>query len=339
MTNPTKKFITTTGSRLFINLLLARFALGVVALGLLVMLKLPLNSALAQTANAPLVNKLQPIDVIGRGGGLHGVASESERVGPANQPEWTTRRAFAETDIYVIPPGEIEFNQFFKSSHPRLGKPKNSFESEFEFGLPWRTQFDVELNYSLNGGKLTHDSTLLELPHALADWGKIPFNPTIDGGWRVNTGESDSYFFRLLLAREFGKRFHFGVNLSFEKQVGGERETAHELNAALSYVAINSKLTLGIELLVEYETSREIVAGTLERSYSTTVMLGPTVLFKPTQNTHLGFVPLFGLTHDAPVVEAFIIFGIDLGPFWSRRSNSAEAGKDSGGFHPFRRGR
>ena len=47
----------------------------------------------------------------------------------------------------------------------------------------------------------------------------------------------------------------------------------------------------------------------------------------------------FGLTHDAPVAEAFIIFGIDLGPFWSRRSNSAEAGKDSGGFHPFRRGR
>ncbi len=317
----------------------ARVTLRAVDLGLLVLLAWPLNFTQAQTTNAPSINQLAPIDVIGRAVGLHEVASESDRVGPANQPEWTTRRAFAETDVYVIPPGAIEFNQFYRSSHPRSGKPKSSFESEFEFGLPWRTQFDVELKYSLNGGKLKHDATLIELPHALADWGKIPLNPTLDGGWRFNSGESDAYFFRLLLAQEFGKRVHFGANLSFEKQVGGERETARELNAALSYVAIDSKLTLGIELLVEYEKSREWVAGNLERNYSTTAMVGPTALFKPTRNTHLGLVPLFGLTHDAPVVEAFIIFGIDLEPFLTRNSNSAEGSKDSGGFHPFRRSR
>jgi len=106
--------------------------------------------------------------------------------------------------------------------------------------------------------------------------------------------------------------------------VGGEFETAYELNTALSYVAIDMKLTLGVELLVEYETAREIEEGESDYEYETTVMLGPSVLYKPTRNTHLGLVTFFGLTHDAPTVEAFFIFGIDWEPFASKRSASKE---------------
>ena len=82
------------------------------------------------------ISRMEPVEVFARSGGIHDVSSESDLVGPAHQPEWTTRRAFAETDIYVIPPGEMEFNQFYVLSHPRHGKPENIFESEFEFGLP-----------------------------------------------------------------------------------------------------------------------------------------------------------------------------------------------------------
>ena len=130
--------------------------------------------------------RLEPVTVVGRQVGFHDVESESDRVGPANQPEWTARRVFSETDIYVIPRGEIEFNQFYISSHPRHGKPENIFESELEIGLPWRTQFDVELNYRVEEGRLNYDSTRIELPHALANWGKIPFNPAIAPGWRIS---------------------------------------------------------------------------------------------------------------------------------------------------------
>jgi hypothetical protein len=280
----------------------------------------PASPILAQTNDATSRGALEPVIVTGRMRGLHDVASEADRVGPANQPEWTTRRAFAETDIYVIPPGEIEFNQFYISSHPRHGKPENLFESEFEFGLPWRTQFDVEVNYSVTDGDLQHDGILLELPHALADWGKIPLNPAINGGWEFKTDEADSYFFSLLLADEFSKRVHFGADLRFANQIGGEREKEYELNLALSYVAKDMKLTVGAELLVEYETAREEEEDEIENTYSTTVMVGPTVLYKPTRNTHIGLVPLFGLTHDSPAVEAFVIFGIDLEPFADRRS-------------------
>jgi hypothetical protein len=269
---------------------------------------------------------LEPVTVFGRHTSLHDVASESDLVGPANQPEWTTRRAFAETDIYVIPPGEIEFNQFYILSHPRHGKAENLFESEFEFGLPWRTQFDVELSYRVEDGDLRYDSTFLELPHALADWGKIPFNPAINAGWRFNSDEADAYIIRLLLAEEFAKRVHFGANLSFEQQVGGERETEYELNAAPTFVAVDQKLTLGAELVAEYEV--------VDEEEELTVLLGPTLLYKPTRNTHLGLVPLFGLTGDDPLVEAFFIFGIDLEPLlW----NANETGSVQPDSKPLRR--
>ena len=272
-------------------------------------------------------SRLAPITVTGESPGLHDVASESDLVGPANQPEWTTRRAFAETDIYVISEGEVEFNQFYVLSHPKHGKPEHEFESEFELGLPWRTQFDVEPNYSVEEGKLQYNSTRLELPHALADWGKIPLNPAIDGGWRFRDKETDSFLVRLLLAEQLGERWHFGANLGYEQQVGAEREREYELNAALSFVALDRKLTLGAELLVEHQTAID------ERS-STVVMLGPTLLYKPTRNTHLGFVPLFGITSDSPVTELFFIFGIEFEPFGWRWGKEARSG-----FEPVRRSR
>jgi hypothetical protein len=153
--------------------------------------------------------------------------------------------------------------------------------------LPWRTQIDIEPNYSLEGGNLRYDSTRIEIPHALADWGKIPFNPTIDGGWRFNNGEEDSFLVRLLLAEEFGKKWHFGANFGYERQVGGERESEYEINAALSYVAMDRKLSIGAEFLAEFENDDEDES-------STEILLGPSILYKPTRDIHLAFVPLFG---------------------------------------------
>jgi len=50
---------------------------------------------LSQTTNAMEPTKLPPSRVFGSNRSLHDVASESELVGPANQPEWTTRCIFA----------------------------------------------------------------------------------------------------------------------------------------------------------------------------------------------------------------------------------------------------
>jgi len=97
---------------------------------------------------------------------------------------------------------------------------------------------------------------------------------------------------------------------------------------------LDSKLTVGAELLVEYETgnsdSDEGEPGLTPAGmgHGTTVMIGPTVLYKPTRNTYLGLVPLFGLTHDAPVAEAFLSFGIDLEPLLWGKSGTGKSDKD-----------
>ncbi len=300
----------------------------------------------AESTNNVPAWSLPGMHVFGQRGGLHDVASESERVGPADQPEWTTRRAFAETDIYVIPPGNFEFNQFYAYSHPRHGEDAHLLESEFEFGLPWRTQFDVELNYRVADGDGRYDSTLLELPHALADWGRIPLNPALDAGWRFNDGTDDAYFVRLLLAEEFRKRVHFGSTLSFERQVAGELETSYELGVAANYVVIDRRLAVGAELVAEYETAREFeLPGDDDDegeepggdSHATTVLFGPTLLYRPTNNTHIGLMPLFGLTEDSPTIEFTIVLGIDLEPFARRGSNGEREGQQD--FGPIRRRR
>ena len=290
--------------------------------------------ARAQSTRLPPL-ELHPVTITLGEVSIHEAVSEFDPVGPAKQPEWTTRRAFAETDVYVIPPGTFEFNQFYSLTHPGEGKPEHSFETELEFGLPWRTQLDVELNYQATGGRMTYDSTLIELPHALANWGKIPLNPTVDAGWRFNADQADAYFFRLLLADDFARAVHFGATLSFQNQVAGDREKSYELNTAVSWAVIDQRLSVGAELLVEYE-----VAGRLddegEREHSTTVMLGPTILFKPTRNTHIGLMPLLGLTHDSPRVETILVFGFDLEPF-TPRAKTSDSERDSGAFHFFRR--
>jgi len=72
---------------------------------------------------------------------------------------------------------------------------------------------------------------------------------------------------------------------------------------------------------------------------ATRVLLGPVLLYKPTRETHLGLVPLFGLTSDAPVAEVFVVFGIDFEPFSWFGSNKSESGKGERGFEPVRRPR
>ncbi len=292
----------------------------------------------AQTTNAPASHpptRIEPTTVTAQGASVHDVTSETELVGPANQPEWTTRRVFLETDVYVIPFGEVEFNQFYISSHPRHGKPESLFESELEVGLPWRTQFDVEMSYGVRDGKLTYDSTMLELPHALADWGKIPLNPAIDAGWRFNTSGPDSYLFRLLLAEQFGQKLYFGANLSFERQVAGELETAYEFSAAMNYNLIDMKLSVGAQFVLEYETARESEFDAEDNvwetanKYDTQILLGPSVLYRPTNHLYLGVTSLFGLTEKSPTVEAFFLLGIDFEPFGHSTSKAQDSGEDN----------
>src|SRR6267142_1803803 len=57
-----------------------------------------------------------------------GEIREDQPVGPNEQPEWTTRRRFSTTRIYVSPPWQMEFEQWWQGEFPREGKSDHLFE-------------------------------------------------------------------------------------------------------------------------------------------------------------------------------------------------------------------
>lgn len=251
--------------------------------------------------------------------------NEEQPVSPNQQPEWTTRRRFSTTRVYVISPWQLEFEQWWKGKFPREGKPEHLFQSEIELGLPYRFQLDLYENIErTSGGTLQHQGNQVEARWALADWGKIPLNPTLYGEWKFNDHHPDAYEVKLLLGEELAPRWHWGFNLFYEQEVGGGRQSEAGFSQAISYTLLDEKLSLGVEMNLE-RTSGPNFDG----KPATEFLLGPSLQWRPTPRMHLDLVPLFGTTRDSPVVEAFIILGFDFGRGGSHKGIHAPASSQS----------
>ena len=240
--------------------------------------------------------------------GFDSPLSEEQLIGENGQPEWTTRRRFATTRVYVIEPWQVEFEQWWKGKFSRDSKHDHLFQSELELGLPYRFQLDLYENIvHPQGGPLKHDGNQVELRYAFADWGKIPLNPTIYGEWKFNHDEADAFEVKLLLGEEIAPRWHWAFNAFYEQQVGDDRETEIGFAQGLSYTLIDQKLSAGIEMNLERASHRNF-----DGVPATEFLIGPSVQWRPTSRIHLDVVPLLGTTDDSPRLEAFVIFSVDF---------------------------
>ncbi len=256
------------------------------------------------------------------------VAKESERlneeapVGPYQQPEWTTQRRFPTTRVYLQQqPWDVGVEQWVKSQFPRGQAPNYLFQEEVELGLPHRFQFDMYENWIRDTtGKVQHDSISTELRWALADWGKIPLNPTIYAEWtfRDRTLGADRYELKLLFGEEIAPRWHWGLNLIYEQEVGASRTTEYGVSQGISYTVIDGKFSVGFEMKLESET----VDGNRSPA-PIEADIGPSLQWRPTHNIHVDLVPLFGVTEDSPRIEAWLVVGFDFGPGGERKQPQA----------------
>ena len=265
------------------------------------------NSAAQPQSNSPI--KLPPATVMGTN-----VLAEDRLLGENAQPEWTARRRFVTTRVYVQPPWQVEAEIGWDATLGRTGKPEHLVQEEIEIGLPYRFQFDIEnVNQNIEEGvgttKWHHASNSLELRHALAPWDKIPLNPAINLEWRFNDGAADAYEFQVLLGEEFGPRWHWGMNLFFEQQVGDDRVREFAASQALSYTLLDQKLSAGVEMKFSSESDKDSRNNSENR-----FEIGPSFQWRPTSRTHLDFVPLFGANGQAPLAEIFVFFGLEFGP-------------------------
>ena len=253
--------------------------------------------SLAQETQAPTVEVT---------GTAPGVLRQDSPVGPYGQPEWTTQRAFGASRVYVRPPGTLEFNQFWTPEW-KDGEVEHSFREEVEIGLPYRLQLDLYQNWGIEEGDTVYRGSSVELRYALANWGKIPLNPTLYGEWNFNDAAPDKWEQKLLLGQTFGRRWNWAGNFTYEQETGGEREQEVALSSALTYALIDQTLNAGIEMLWEHKTTKDS-RGDPEIEF----LIGPSINVRPTRFSFITVAPLFGTTDDSPDAEVFVIAGFNF---------------------------
>jgi hypothetical protein len=232
---------------------------------------------------------------------------DDELIGDYAQPRWTAQRLFPGTRIYVIPKGEVDFEQWFRFENPKGGGPTTvTTQSEVEFGLPNHFQLDIYLTTKHDINTTTPSSTgaSAEIRWAFADWGKIWGNPALYLEYTTMSGEPDLVEGKLLLGDSFAPGWHWGANLSVEQQTSRQKTTEKQLTAGVSHTVIDHVLDLGVETRLGWTSA----AGS--RSHNDRdLQVGPSIRWRPVKQMHVDFAPLFGFTSDSQKVNAYVIAG------------------------------
>jgi hypothetical protein len=249
--------------------------------------------------------ELPPVEVVGE---RPAELREEERVGPNEQPRWTANRRFPGTRIYVLPPEQVEFEFWLRPTVPRDGKTQLRSLYELEFGLPSRFQLDLYLRTESETDGPTRIGESIELRYAFAEWNRIWGNPTIYVEWSRLEDESDAIEVKLLLGGEIAPRWHWGVNFSDELSTGGDRANEIEITARVSYTLADSRFSIGLETecgVVDTKDHR----GTFDEKF---FFLGPSMQFRATEQFHIDFAPLVGLTGDSPAFRVYLVIGYEF---------------------------
>lgn len=232
------------------------------------------------------------------------VLREEALVGNYGQPRWTATRRFPTTRVYVVPEGKMEGEYWLRTTFNKDGTVQYRSLYEAEFGLPHRFQFDVYLrtDQARDTGEI-YQSEQLELRYALADWGVLPGNPTLYLEWirHDQRDEPDQIEPKLLFGGDLCPRWHWGLNFVGEFQTGGELEREYSVRGGLSYAVRDSQLAIGAESQASF-TDTEENRGTFEDS----VVVGPSVQYRPFPPMTLNVATLFGVTDDSPTAQLWL---------------------------------
>jgi len=248
-------------------------------------------------------------------------------------PPGLSRSRFSNTtQAYVLPPWAFFFGELFEGQGFRHGPPDYLFTQEIEMGLPYRFGVAAEAQFERFNGGGGAQTVSLEARWALADWNKIPLNPTLFAEYKFGVGTirheevppplgeggeeeeeeeggppkvPDAYEVRLLLAQDFGEHVEWAMNWFFEKENTGDRgrEWGFSQSALIPVLLPNERLKVGLEMEYKNVTTKHTRGDPLS-----SFVIGPTVAWKPTASTRIDISPLFGCTDDSPVADVFVAF-------------------------------
>jgi len=254
-------------------------------------------------------------------------------------PGFSRSRFSNVTQAYVLPPGAVFAGLIYQGDALRFNRPDHMLTEEIEIGLPSRFGIALENSIENHRGRTQERSFSVEGRYALADWNKIPLNPTVFVEYKFGIGDilhdegppekmgkgeaqeflaahmplPDAVEVRLLLAQDFGNDFEWALNGFFEQEVGGDRgrEVGFAQSLMFPIFLPNERLKVGAEMQFTAFTDAGIREGDQSPSYR--CVIGPTMAWKPSRNTRLDVSPLFGVTEDSPRVSVFVVFSMLFG--------------------------
>jgi hypothetical protein len=204
-------------------------------------------------------------------------------------------------------PWETGFEQWARLRHFRDGTTETRFQEEVEIGLPHRFQLDLYETWAVDQDRnVNQDEYSAEVRWALADWGKIPLNPTLYLEYAEHNHAPNTLEGKVLLGTDLSTRWHWGLNLACEQELSGTDNTELAASQGVSYSLIDRRLGAGVEMEYYHEKAKGSPA---ENAF----LIGPSLQWRPVPRIHFDVAPLIGCTHDSPRVEAYVIFGIDFG--------------------------
>src|SRR5437868_4856361 len=267
-------------------------------------------------------------------------------------PPGFSRNRFSNlTNSYVLPPGAVYAGLIYQGDALRFNRPDHGLTQEIELGLPCRFGVAIENTIENFRGRTQERTFSIEGRYALADWNKIPLNPTIFVEYKFGIGHilhdegppaplekgeaqefldehkplPDAFEVRLLLAQDFSDNVEWAANFFFEQEIGGDRGREVGLAQSVMFPIClpRERLKVGAEMQFTSFTDAGIREAGETPSYR--VVIGPTIAWKPSKNTRLDISPLFGVTDDAPRASVFVVFSMLFGPGGERPEAEAPA--------------
>ena len=193
---------------------------------------------------------------------------------------------------------------------------------EFELGLPYRLEFDLENQAGFARGHAAETGPSLGARFAFAAWNKIPLNPTVEASYQFGTGrrltdrfepagergKSDGYEVRLLLGREIISQLRWSANAFFEHDTTSPRDRQMGLTQDVAYLVLPDRLETGVEM--RYTNATRHGDG---RATANEFVIGPGVSWTPRASIFLSVATLFGCTGDSPKVAILASVAVEFG--------------------------
>jgi hypothetical protein len=243
-----------------------------------------------------------------------GKAAEDELVGGYQQPRWTTRRRFPTTRVYVVPAGEVELEWWLEGKIDLRGDDDTRWRSmyELELGLGHRLQLDLYLvTQQLGEGPFELYQEKVELRYALADWGRIPTNPTLYVEWVRQHDAPTKAELKALFGGQLAPGWHWGANLVYERELGGAREQEYALTGGIAH-PISRRLSVGAEVKLETVD----VAGDRLAFDVYEILAGPSLQWLPAPNIHVDLVVPVGAEIEGdttvPLTQPMLVVGAKI---------------------------